>query len=60
MSQGGKSNSEKQLLTELVTEGVTSDDESLKDVKTQLLQQRKENYAQKRMHSAFMRGTEEV
>ena len=26
----------------------------------QLLQQHKENYAQKRMHSAFMRGTEEV
>ena len=26
----------------------------------QFLQQHKENYAQKRMHSAFMRGTEEV
>ena len=26
----------------------------------QLLQQHKENYAQKRMHSALMRGTEEV
>ena len=26
----------------------------------QLLQQRKEDYAQKRMHSVFMRGTEEV
>ena len=37
-----------------------SDDENTKDVKTQLLQQRKENYAQKRMHSAFMRDTEKV
>ena len=36
------------------------DDENLKDVKTQSLQQCKKNYAQKRMHSAFMRGTEEV
>ena len=31
-----------------------------KVLKTQLLQQGKENYAKKRMHSAFMRHTEEV
>ena len=37
-----------------------SDDENPKDFQTQLLQQLKENYAQKRMRSAFMRGTEEV
>ena len=38
-----------------------SDDENPKDFKMQLLQQRKEeDYVQKRMHSAFMRGTEEV
>ena len=41
-------------------EGVISDDENPKDFQTQLLQQLKENYAQKRMRSAFMRGTEEV
>ena len=41
-------------------EGVISDDENSKDFQTQLLQQLKENYAQKRMRSAFMRGTEEV
>lgn len=34
--------------------------ENSNGVKTQLLQQHKENYAQKRMHSTFMRGTEEV
>ena len=48
------------LLTEAVIEGVISDDENPKGVKTRLLQQRKENYTYKRMHSAFMRGTEEV
>ena len=37
-----------------------SDHENPKDVKTQLLQQRKENYAQKRMHTAFMKSTEVV
>ena len=37
-----------------------SDDENSKDLETQLIQQCKENYAQKRKHSAFMRGTEEV
>ena len=47
----------RQLLAEVVNEGVTSDDENPKDIKTQLFQQRKENYPQKRMHSAFMRGT---
>ena len=51
---------EQQLLTEVVTEGVISGYEYPKDVKTQLLQQRKENYAQRRMHSAFMRSSEEV
>ena len=51
---------QKRLLTEVVIEGVISDDENHKDVKIQLFQQRKENYAQKRMHSRFMRGTEEV
>ena len=51
---------EQQLLAEVVIEGVISGDENLKDVKMQLLQQHKENHARKRMHSAFMRGTEEV
>ena len=51
---------QKRLLTEVVIEGVISDDEKHKDVKMQLLQQRKENHPQKRMHSRFMRGTEEV
>ena len=51
---------EQELLTKVVTEGVISEDENPKDVKTQLLQQRKEKYAKKRMHSAFMGGTEEV
>ena len=37
-----------------------SEDGNPKDVKKQLLQQGKKNYAQKRMHSAFMRGTEEL
>ena len=37
-----------------------SDDENPKDVKTQSVQQLKENYAQERMYSEFMRGTEEV
>ena len=36
-------------LPEVAVEGVISDDENPKDVKTQLLQQRKENIAQKRM-----------
>ena len=49
---------EQQLLTEVVIEGVISDDENPKDVKTQLVQQLKENYAQERMYSEFMRGTE--
>ena len=35
-----------------------SDDENPKDVKTQLVQQLKENYPQERMYSEFMRGTE--
>ena len=43
---------QEQPLTEVVIEGVISNDDSLKDVKTQLLQQRKENYAQKRMHNS--------
>ena len=51
---------EQQLLAEVVIEVVISDDENPKDVKTQLLQQHKVNYAQKRTHSAFMRGTEDV
>ena len=51
---------EQQLLTEVVIEGVISDDENPKDVKTQSVQQLKENYAQERMYSEFMRGTEEV
>ena len=51
---------EQQLLAEVVIEGVISGDENPKGVKTQLLQQHKENLARKRMHSAFMRGTEEV
>ena len=51
---------EQQLLTKVVMQGVISDDENPKDVKTQLLQQRKESYALKRMHSPFMRCTEEV
>ena len=51
---------EQQLQTEVVIEGAISDDENPKDVKTQLLQQGKENYAQKRMHYAFLRGTTEV
>ena len=37
-----------------------SDDENLQGVKTQLFQQHTKSYAQKRMHSAFMRDTEEV
>ena len=37
-----------------------SDDENSKDDKTQLLQQGKEIYVPKRMHCAFMRGTEKV
>ena len=37
-----------------------SDDENPKDVKTQSVQQLKENYALERMYSEFMRGTEEV
>ena len=37
-----------------------SDNKNPKDVKTQLFQESKENYAKKRMHSAFMRGTKEV
>ena len=49
-----------QLLTEVEAEGVISDDKNLKRVKTELLQQGKENYTKKRMHSAFMRLTEEV
>ena len=49
---------EQQLLTEVVIEGVISDDENPKDVKTQLVQQLKENYPQERMYSEFMRGTE--
>ena len=44
-----------QLLTEVVIKGEISDDENSKDVK-----QHKENYSQKRMHSAFMRSTEKV
>ena len=51
---------EQQLLTEVVTEGVISGYENPKNVKTQLLQQRKENYAQRRMHSTFMRSSEAV
>ena len=51
---------EEQLLTEVVIEDVISNDENPKNVKTQLLQQRKENNAQKRMHSAFIRDAEEV
>ena len=51
---------QEQLLAEIVTEGVIPDDENLKDVKMQLLQQHKESYAHRRIHSAFMRGTEEV
>ena len=50
---------EQQLLTEVVIEGMISDDENPKDVKTQLLQKNKENYAQKRKHSTFVRSTEE-
>ena len=37
-----------------------SDYENPKGVKMQLLQQRKENFAQKRMHPALIRGTKEV
>ena len=37
-----------------------SDDENSKDDKTQSLQQGKEIYPQKRVHCAFMRGTEKV
>ena len=51
---------QEQLLTKVVVEGVISDDENPNDVKTQSLQQHKEHYAQKRMHSAFMRSTKEV
>ena len=51
---------EQHLVTEAVTKGVISDDENPKGVKTQLLQQRKENYARKRMHSALMRSTEKA
>ena len=47
-------------MKEVALEGVISDDKNPKDVKTQLLQQSKENCVQKRMHSAFMKGTEEV
>ena len=47
-------------MAEVALEGVISDDKNPKDVKTQLLQQSKENCGQKRMHSAFMKGTEEV
>ena len=49
---------EQRLITEVVIEGVASDDENPKNIKTQLLQLL-ENYAQKGMHSVFMRGTEE-
>ena len=37
-----------------------SDDENPKDVKMQLLKPYKENYAQPRIHSPFVRGTEKV
>ena len=47
---------QEQLLIEAVMEGSISDDESPKHVITQLLQRCKENFPQKRMHSAFMRG----
>ena len=47
-------------MAEVALEDVISDDKNPKDVKTQLLQQSKENCGQKRMHSAFMKGTEEV
>ena len=33
---------------------------NFKHIKTQVSQQRNENYAQKSMYSAFMRGTKEV
>ena len=42
-----------QLVAEVVPEGVISNDEHLEDVKTQLLQQHKENVLQERMHSSF-------
>ena len=41
-------------------EVVISENENPKDVKTQLLQHHKENYAEKRTYLIFMRGTEEV
>ena len=46
-------------MAEVALEDVISDDKNPKDVKTQLLQRSKENCGQKRMHSAFMKGTEE-
>ena len=51
---------EQHLATEVVTKGVISDDENPKGVKTQLLQQRRENYVRKRMYSALMRSTEKA
>ena len=51
---------EQKLLTEVVIEAMGSEDGSPKGDKTQLQQQGKESYSQKRIHSGFMRVTEEV